>query len=284
MHLYGTLDAHVQRIRWLALAPLLLILAAVPAPVSADVWGYIDEAGQAHVAGQQIDERYQLFFKGEATPESSSSPVAHDAPADLGEQRRDVTAPASTSAPRYAKEAALRRFSPLIEKHAGRQAVDPALVKAIVAVESGFEPGAVSPKGARGLMQVMPQTAARYGVSSDKKSTAEAKLMDPAVNLQVGTRYLRDLLARFADDIVLTLAAYNAGEYAVERYRNRVPPYRETIEYVKRVQQLYAAFRPAAPPAAEPTKTASVPFAHKRIRGMFLAQPNVAQGAVEPVL
>ena len=255
------------------LGGVVLALAIVAAPVRAEVWGYVDDNGQPHLSDHQLDTRYRLFFRGEASAESAA---ATQAPADA-----IVT---SDTLPGLANPAALRRYEQLIEQHAAQASVDPALVKAIVAVESGFAPHAVSPKGALGLMQVMPQTAARYGVTSDRRKSAEQKLLDPALNVEIGTRYLRDLLARFADNIALTLAAYNAGENAVERYRNRVPPYPETVEYVRRVQELYAAFRPAPAKTiatAEPTPTL---LGRKRIRGTFFALPNVAQTATEPVL
>jgi len=242
------------------------------APVRAEVWGYVDDKGEAHLSDHQLDTRYTLFFRGDAGTNSATQRV--------GPQVEPEKAPA------VVQPAALRRYEQMIEQHAAKASVDPALVKAIVAVESGFAPRAVSPKGALGLMQVMPQTAARYGVTGDKRRSAEQKLLDPALNVEVGTRYLRDLLARFADDIALTLAAYNAGENAVERHRNRVPPYPETVEYVKRVQELYAAFRPApvqtAAAAAEPAGPTLL--GRKRLRGTFFALPSVAQTTTEPVL
>ncbi len=102
--------------------------------------------------------------------------------------------------------------------------MDPALVEAIIAIESDFNPRAISPKGALGLMQLMPQTASRYGVSNP---------FDPQENLTGGTRYLKDLLRRFDGDLPRALAAYNAGETAVLMYRD-LPPYRETREYVQK--------------------------------------------------
>jgi len=118
---------------------------------------------------------------------------------------------------------------------ASRQGVDPALVEAIIAIESDFNPRAISPKGALGLMQLMPQTASRYGVSNP---------FDPQENLTGGTRYLKDLLRRFDGDLRRALAAYNAGETAVLMYRD-LPPYRETREYV---QKVLARYRPSQVP------------------------------------
>jgi soluble lytic murein transglycosylase-like protein len=122
------------------------------------------------------------------------------------------------------------------------QSLDPALVKAVVAVESGFDPAAVSPKGAFGLMQLLPDTAARYGVIGDSKRSAAQKLLDPAVNLRAGTHYLHDLIVQFADDVSLALAAYNAGEQAVLHYGSRIPPFAETQEFVRLVEQFQRLF------------------------------------------
>ena len=145
------------------------------------------------------------------------------------------------------------RYQALIERNARARGIDAALVKAVIAVESAFEPAAVSPKGALGLMQVMPDTGARYGVAADRKRTLEQKLLDPDVNLRIGTLYLRDLLTLYANDLALALAAYNAGEQAVAHYANRIPPFPETQEYVKLVQQFYELYRPPAP-AAKPAR------------------------------
>jgi soluble lytic murein transglycosylase-like protein len=106
-----------------------------------------------------------------------------------------------------------------------RNNLDPDLVNSVILVESGFDPNAVSPKGARGLMQLMPQTAARMGVQN---------AMDPAANVEGGTRYLGELLSRYHNDLSKALAAYNAGPDRVEQYHG-VPPYPETLAYVARI-------------------------------------------------
>lgn len=130
--------------------------------------------------------------------------------------------------------AAKARFDPLVEQAARATGVDSALLHAVISVESGYDPAAVSPKGASGLMQLMPQTAARYGV---------ANRLDAAQSLHGGARYLRDLVALFDSDLTLVLAAYNAGENAVSRYGRRVPPYAETMAYVPRVLAYYQHYR-----------------------------------------
>lgn len=118
-----------------------------------------------------------------------------------------------------------KEISPMIERHAQAQGLDPELVDAVIRTESAYRADAVSSKGAVGLMQVMPTTGMRFGVSD---------LRNPDSNLRVGTMYLRHLLDRF-DSLPLALAAYNAGEGAITRFGNRIPPYRETEDYVRKV-------------------------------------------------
>jgi soluble lytic murein transglycosylase-like protein len=119
----------------------------------------------------------------------------------------------------------------LAEETSKRHGLDPALVLAVVAVESGFRPDAVSPKGAQGLMQLMPHTAAALGVQD---------ALDPEQNLDAGVRHLESLLKLYGGDLKRALAAYNAGAGAVERHGG-VPPYRETRAYVRRVLARYRA-------------------------------------------
>jgi hypothetical protein len=116
-------------------------------------------------------------------------------------------------------------FATLIADAARIHGVAPEVVASVIAVESNFNPRAVSPRLARGLMQLMPDTATRFGVLD---------VFDPKQNIDAGTRYLKELLTRYNDDLALALAAYNAGPDRVEQYRT-VPPYRETRDYVRRV-------------------------------------------------
>lgn len=145
---------------------------------------------------------------------------------------RDVVpddTPAETATPRLRFTTGHGGLDSLIVRNAARHRVDPLLIYLVMHQESGFNHRAVSRAGARGLMQLMPATAARLGVRN---------IHDPAENVGAGTRYLRALLDRFGD-VSLALAAYNAGEEAVARYGNRVPPYRETINYVRRISAAY---------------------------------------------
>ena len=132
------------------------------------------------------------------------------------------------------------RIDSLIKQNGAKYGVDPYLIFCVMEQESHFNSRALSPKGARGLMQLMPGTAARFGVR---------KASDPAQNIAGGTRYLKELMGRFNNRIDLVLAGYNAGEGAVMKYGHRVPPYRETRNYVKRISYKYRQQARPAPPA-----------------------------------
>jgi len=217
---------------------LAALAVGVNVTARAEIWGYVDETGAARISTQKLDDRYQLFFKGSTTFE------APDDAADIQSRAAFERTPIFN---RVMDQPNAGRFEPLIEQYAKLQQLDPALVKAIIAVESSFQPNAVSVKGAVGLMQIIPETGQRYGVVADATRSIEQKLRDPAINLRVGTRYLHDLLVLFADDLELALAAYNAGENAVTRYDNTIPPFAETLEYVKLVQQFRSFYRPLPP-------------------------------------
>lgn len=131
-------------------------------------------------------------------------------------------------------EATVRRFAPIVERAARAHGVDEALVHAVIFAESSYDPDAISPAGASGLMQLMPATAAHYGVRD---------LFDPAQNVGGGVRFLRDLLKRFDGNVELAVAAYNAGAYAVIRAGNRVPKHPETAAYVPKVIDYYRHFQ-----------------------------------------
>jgi soluble lytic murein transglycosylase-like protein len=135
----------------------------------------------------------------------------------------------SGAAPQPAPAKGSGDFAAAIEAASAKQGLDPSLVRAVVQAESGGDPSAVSPVGAEGLMQLMPETARDMGVTDPK---------DPAQNLAGGTRYLREMLDRFHGDLPQAIAAYNAGPHAVERHGG-VPPYPETRHYVDRVLKLY---------------------------------------------
>ena len=187
-------------------------LAAVPA--LADIYSFRDERGVVHFTNTPDDTRYKLIRR-----EAGSSP-----------------APAYNSAPRISMptEESIRRYSPIIDVASRNNGVEAALIHAVVSAESGYNPAAVSRTGARGLMQLMPETAKRYGVRD---------IMDPVENIYAGVRYLRDLLLMFNGNLELAIAAYNAGENAVIRNGNRIPPYAETLQYVPKVLGFYRKFQ-----------------------------------------
>ena len=229
-----------------ALAALALAAAgAGAAPARADVWAHVDAQGVAHFADEQLDERYQLFFRGEGGFDTAG-----------GVTPRAVAVPTTSASKLLAYFEISPRFRQV--KHHLREAarehgIEFELLQALIATESGFDPLAVSPKGAVGLMQIMPATAERYGVVGDGKTPVARKLTDPRTNVRTGARYLRDLIRMFPGQLELALAAYNAGEGAVQRAGNRIPNYRETQNYVKTVMQLYGMLKPPATVAAART-------------------------------
>lgn len=254
------------------LASLVLIAAPVFAH-AADIYGYVDAQGVAHFASEKLDARYQLFFKGGQQFDTADgiAPLGI-ARAPKGADGAGVTPAAQTllalfeASPNYkAAKAALRDA-------ARTHSIDYELLQALVATESGFDAQAVSPKGALGLMQLMPGTAERYGVRGDKRKTQEAKLFDPRINITAGARYLDHLIDLFEGQIELALAAYNAGEGAVQRAGNKIPNYRETQNYVKTVLQLYAYLKPGT--------TTGHGKAPGRVR-MEIAAPRAAAAAAE---
>ena len=191
-------------------AMLLAATLVVAAPrATADIYKYVDRNGVVHLSDRNGGEGWVLIMRG--------SKKVRQTPRN--DYRRNQ-----------------RRYASLIDRIARKYRLDRALVHAVVKAESAYDPEAVSTKGAVGLMQLMPGTARRYGVHDR---------YDPLQNLHGGGRYLRDLLFQF-NDVVLALAAYNAGENAVINNGNRVPPYSETHTYIRRVLTYYKEFRTAS--------------------------------------
>jgi soluble lytic murein transglycosylase-like protein len=188
----------------------------------ADLYRYVNAEGVTRVTNVRPSGRHEVIAKGWPGPSLESTPASG---ARAGSTR-------GFSPGRYARQ---------IQTAARAANVDPALVHAVISAESAYNPSARSPAGAVGLMQLMPGTAARYNVTNR---------LDPEQNIHAGTRYLGDLLFLFDNNLPLALAAYNAGENAVLRYGNRVPPYRETRQYVPRVMGYYRRYR--APLIAAP--------------------------------
>lgn len=265
---------------WYLLALSLLFLSAT---ARSEIWAFVDDRGVTRFASEQIDPRYALFFLGAEAP-SVLAPDPGATPTGL----RD---PAGLSRP-AASRAWLLGFldrSPLyrsvrqpIAQAAISHGLELELLQALIAAESGFDALAVSPKGAIGLMQVMPATAARFGLPNDGRTPVQKKLADPALNLSTGSRYLRHLMGLFPGQLELVLAAYNAGEGAVQRAGNEVPNYPETQNYVKTVLQLYRLLKSAEPrqvsqsgaaAAAEPPSR--VPPLLSEVRGGAFGRANM---------
>jgi soluble lytic murein transglycosylase-like protein len=214
---------------WPLLAGLLVVW---PAAVGAQVLRVEDETGAIHYTNNPCDPTYRRLAPGACPSPDVAAPTPATAAA-AGE-----VAPATTAPTPLARA---------IESTATRYGVDHRLVDAVVRVESGGNPRAVSPKGALGLMQLMPARAQALGIREP---------FDPGANLDGGVRHLRELLQRYDGNLTLVLAAYNAGEEAVRLHRG-VPPYRETEEYVRKVLSLYApAPAPSGGGAAKPPRQA----------------------------
>jgi soluble lytic murein transglycosylase-like protein len=245
----------------------LVLLLFFSTPARPDVWAYIDETGAAHFAPEPVDARYQLFFRG-------ASPQTGDAAASTA---RAVAVP--TAQPKlvafFEVAPGFRSVKHLLREASAHHDVDYELLKALIATESGFDAGAVSPKGAIGLMQVMPATAARYGVSADRRASIEQKLADPATNIRAGASYLSYLIRLFPGQLELALAAYNAGEGAVQRAGNRVPNYRETQNYVSTVMQLYNLLKPPVALLPSPRAGARVHMSFPAPTGGALGRGNM---------
>jgi soluble lytic murein transglycosylase-like protein len=196
------------------LRPALLVLAlAALAPLHAQavsgIFGYIDDEGVEHFSNIPDDKRYQIVLADRFEPAITA-----------------LRAPRGVLALPFGQ----RPFHDSVMRASSDTGVDARLLHAVITVESGYNQGAVSPKGATGLMQLLPTTARRYGT---------VNLLDPSDNIRTGARYLRDLLAMFDNNLELALAAYNAGENAVIRHGRRLPPYAETRRYVPLVVAHY---------------------------------------------
>jgi len=192
-------SAFRRKVAWLVAAAALLLC---PVTASAQIYAWRDASGN-------------LVLSDQAKDPSAKSYALSVAP--VGTTYR-TTRPLSTRATLY---------NDLIEEHASRNVVSADLVRAVIQAESAFNPRAVSPKGAMGLMQLMPATAAEHGVLDP---------FNPAENIRAGVRYLKHLLDSYEGRVELALAAYNAGPGAVKKYGGKVPPYRETQSYVARIQ------------------------------------------------
>jgi len=181
-------------------------LSTTPAEARSKIYTYVDADGIKHYTDVPDNNRYKLLVLS---------------PRDM------------TQSGQYYDQSLMARatqYDSIIEKAALSAAVEPNLLRAVIVVESGFNSRAVSKRGAVGLMQLMPATAIRFGVSNP---------YDPKQNVHAGARYLKFLIDRFGQDVRLALAAYNAGEETVDRNGGRIPPFAETMAYVPRVMKIY---------------------------------------------
>jgi len=194
---------------------LLLVLAVSAGIAHADIYRHVDAEGVVQFTNVPPDSRYKVYLKEKR---KKPDPITQTLASEL----------------RYYDDEARSRYARHIYDAARLTKLEPALIHAVISAESGYNPLARSRKGAAGLMQLMPDTAKRYGVKNR---------LDPAQNIHGGARYLRDLVRMFNNDVQLAVAAYNAGENAVVRHGNRIPPYSETMTYVPRVMSYYKKYR-----------------------------------------
>lgn len=191
--------------------------------VIADVYKFVDATGHVFYTDKPKHSGFKLILR---------SPPSFSFVSNNAGRTRLVSKGSLLASPRLSAFHAEKQqeFAPLIDAAANKYSLDPALLHAVIRAESGYNPEAVSHKGAAGLMQLMPATATRYGVRDR---------FDPQENIEGGARYLSDLLDMFPYNVKLAVAAYNSGENTVKRYGNQVPPITETQNYVERVLGYY---------------------------------------------
>lgn len=192
----------------------LLLGCSLCRPGWAEIYSYTADDGTVSLSNVPTDDRYTVLI--------AATKLAI------------TTVPLTGSRKGVAGMAAKAGYDQVVNEVSRTYGLESALLHAVISVESRYNPKAVSKKGAAGLMQLMPQTAKRYGV---------ADAFDPRQNLDGGAHYLRDLLRLFDNNVSLALAAYNAGEHAVMKHGNRIPPYRETLSYVPKVLDFYQRYQ-----------------------------------------
>jgi soluble lytic murein transglycosylase-like protein len=196
---------------------LPLGLPVIPSSLRADIYRFQDERGVVHFTNTPTDSKFRLFLK---EPQTSRT-----GPPSKGNSKTFSSSISNLN--NYTQ------LAPHIDEASQQYGIDPKLIRAVIHVESNFDPQAVSLKGAQGLMQLMPQTARDLQVSD---------VFSPKENIDGGTRYLRYLMDIYNQDMSLALAAYNAGPEKVNQYRG-IPPYQETKTYVQKVTEIYKRLR-----------------------------------------
>lgn len=217
-------------------AALLLSLGLLAPPALRAEYIVLRSGQRLKVTGYQVvGDKYRLQMGGGTVEIAAEEVVAIE--------------PEEVFTPLPAQPVVKAPYRELVEAAAERYKVDADLITSVIAVESNFDPKALSPKNARGLMQLLPETAERLGVQN---------IYDPKENIEAGTRYLRELLQRYNNDLALALAAYNAGPERVQQY-GRVPPFAETLSYVRRVKRTYekSKSKPSAKAPARPAALAA---------------------------
>lgn len=211
-----------MRLRLLIAAGALVgLFAALSAPAARAEYVVLRTGARLTVTGYELlGDKYRLQMKG-GTADIAAEDVVSIEPEEVFAA---LPEPLSENTP----------YHEIIRAAAQRYGVDADLIQCVIAVESNFNPNAISRMNARGLMQLLPSTAKRMGVKN---------IIDPKENVDGGTRYLRDMLARYHNDVALALAAYNAGPESVLKYGNHVPPYRETQMYVQKISRGYAKIK-----------------------------------------
>jgi len=224
-----------QRFDKSAMLVVAFVLGAASAAARADIYVLVEKNGSVRFSNVPNDPRYRLYHR-EPEHKLRETSEFHNV-RNPGDYRlrapwgRKIE-PEVLANPRLARQP----FQAHVVEAAKQTNLDPALIHAVIVAESNYNPDAVSPKGAQGLMQLLPDTARRYGV-------LRKEIREPEKNILAGAQYLADLLQMFDGDVRLALAGYNAGENSVVRHGHRIPPYPETLAYVPRVLNTYDRLR-----------------------------------------
>jgi len=223
-----------SQVRTLAAASVLACAAPF---ANANVYALVEEDGTVRLSNTPDDPRYKLYFREPAEYKLKDAAQVRGVRNPGDYRLRAAWGRADPKAELFANPLlADKPYQDHVVEAAKEHKLDPALVHAVIAAESNYNPNALSYKGAVGLMQVMPDTARRYGVK-------EKELKQPAQNIRAGVQHLADLIDLFDGDLKLALAGYNAGENAVLRHGRKVPPFAETQAYVPRVLRFYDTLR-----------------------------------------
>lgn len=228
------------------LLSLAVLASTLAVSARAEIWAFRDKNGVTHYSDRPLNARSELLYRGSGM----GGPIAKSGSA--------VRSYASVVT-RMELSTRFKAVRHLIREAASQHGLEFELLQAVIATESGFDPGAVSPKGAVGLMQLIPETAERFGVRPQGKQSVSERLTDPRTNIQAGSRYLAWLITYFNGDVRLAVAAYNAGEGAVLKAGRRIPNYPETISYVQKVTELHGSLKP--PRTVSQARAGAIPAA-----------------------